>query len=264
VQGVTLWGYLPGMWRTAQGDYLAYSNGAERPALTWLKGYVANDRPVVTPSQTFTVSQSAAAGASVGTVAATDSNSGTVFQGWQITGGTGAGVFAINASTGALTVTNSAALAATTTPAYSLSVSVADTYTTSAVTGLTVSVVQTFAAWAAAAGLGGPQAGATYDADRDGVPNLLEFALGRRPATIESTPPLSLTLENDSLVARFTRLKTATGVTLSLQSSSDLVNWTTLTNSPVVESTAGLLDTMRITLPASAERYFLRLQVTQP
>jgi endo-1,4-beta-xylanase len=264
VAGITLWGYLPGMWRTAQGGYLAYSNGAERPALTWLKGYVANDRPVVAPAQAFTVSQHATAGAAVGSVTATDSNSGTVLQGWQITGGTGAGVFALNATTGALTVSNSAALAATTTPVFTLSVSVADTYTTSAVAGLTVNVTQSFAGWVAAAGLGGPQAAATYDADRDGVPNLLEFALGRRPATTESAPPLSVALEGGSLVARFTRLKNATGVTLAVQSSTNLVNWTAVTTSSAIESTAGLLDTMRLTLPASAARYFLRLQVTQP
>lgn len=41
VQGVTLWGYRPGMWRTAQGAYLALDNGAERPALQWLREYVA-------------------------------------------------------------------------------------------------------------------------------------------------------------------------------------------------------------------------------
>jgi endo-1,4-beta-xylanase len=40
VRGVTLWGYRPGMWRTAQGAYLALENGAERPALVWLRGYV--------------------------------------------------------------------------------------------------------------------------------------------------------------------------------------------------------------------------------
>ena len=72
-----------------------------------------------------------------------------------------AGLFAINATTGALTVSNSAALAATATTAYTLSVSVADSYTTSAVESLTVNFVQPFAAWAAAAGLGGPQAAAT-------------------------------------------------------------------------------------------------------
>lgn len=41
VKGVTLWGYRPGHWRSAQGAYLAYDNGAERPALVWLRNYVA-------------------------------------------------------------------------------------------------------------------------------------------------------------------------------------------------------------------------------
>ncbi|UPL47996.1 endo-1,4-beta-xylanase [Hymenobacter sublimis] len=40
VKGITLWGYRPGHWRTAQGAYLAYENGAERPALKWLREYV--------------------------------------------------------------------------------------------------------------------------------------------------------------------------------------------------------------------------------
>jgi endo-1,4-beta-xylanase len=40
VKGVTLWGYRPGHWRSVQGAYLAYDNGAERPALVWLRNYV--------------------------------------------------------------------------------------------------------------------------------------------------------------------------------------------------------------------------------
>ncbi|WP_375436396.1 endo-1,4-beta-xylanase [uncultured Hymenobacter sp.] len=40
VKGITLWGYRPGHWRTAQGAYLAYENGAERAALKWLREYV--------------------------------------------------------------------------------------------------------------------------------------------------------------------------------------------------------------------------------
>jgi endo-1,4-beta-xylanase len=40
IKGVTLWGYRPGHWRSAQGAYLAYDNGAERPALVWLRSYV--------------------------------------------------------------------------------------------------------------------------------------------------------------------------------------------------------------------------------
>lgn len=44
VHGVTLWGYRPGMWRTAQGAFLALTNGAERPALVWLQQYVRSSK----------------------------------------------------------------------------------------------------------------------------------------------------------------------------------------------------------------------------
>ena len=40
IAGITLWGYLPGHWRSAQGAYIAYSDGTERPALIWLRKYV--------------------------------------------------------------------------------------------------------------------------------------------------------------------------------------------------------------------------------
>lgn len=41
VVGITLWGYRPGLWRTAQGAYLVLENGAERAAMRWLKDYIA-------------------------------------------------------------------------------------------------------------------------------------------------------------------------------------------------------------------------------
>lgn len=41
VQGITLWGYRPGMWRTDQGAFLIEEDGVtERPALEWLRSYV--------------------------------------------------------------------------------------------------------------------------------------------------------------------------------------------------------------------------------
>jgi endo-1,4-beta-xylanase len=43
IKGITLWGYRPGMWRTGQGANLALDNGAERPALVWLREYVKGD-----------------------------------------------------------------------------------------------------------------------------------------------------------------------------------------------------------------------------
>lgn len=42
VRGITLWGYRPGHWRTSQGAYIVLDNGAERPAMVWLKDYVPN------------------------------------------------------------------------------------------------------------------------------------------------------------------------------------------------------------------------------
>ena len=42
VRGITLWGYRPGHWRTAQGAYIVHENGAERPAMVWLIDYVAS------------------------------------------------------------------------------------------------------------------------------------------------------------------------------------------------------------------------------
>ena len=40
VKGITLWGFRPGHWRTAQGAPLVYANGAEKAAMVWLKQYV--------------------------------------------------------------------------------------------------------------------------------------------------------------------------------------------------------------------------------
>ncbi len=43
IKGITLWGFRPGMWRTAQGAYLIDSQGKERPAMLWLRAYLKNE-----------------------------------------------------------------------------------------------------------------------------------------------------------------------------------------------------------------------------
>jgi GH35 family endo-1,4-beta-xylanase len=40
VKGITLWGFRPGQWRTAEGAPLVYANGAEKAAMVWLKQYL--------------------------------------------------------------------------------------------------------------------------------------------------------------------------------------------------------------------------------
>ena len=54
--GVTLWGWRPGHWRTAQDAFLVRDNGEERPALVWLRQYVSENLSVASeggPSSTI-------------------------------------------------------------------------------------------------------------------------------------------------------------------------------------------------------------------
>jgi endo-1,4-beta-xylanase len=53
VQGITLWGYIEGQtW--ASGTHLITSSGAERPALQWLRTYLASYTATPTPVKTAT------------------------------------------------------------------------------------------------------------------------------------------------------------------------------------------------------------------
>ncbi|MBN2611305.1 MAG: endo-1,4-beta-xylanase [Bacteroidales bacterium] len=55
IKGITLWGFRPGMWRTAQGAYLIDSQGKERPAMLWLRAYLKNE---FVPNESLTISTS--------------------------------------------------------------------------------------------------------------------------------------------------------------------------------------------------------------
>src|SRR6185503_14341079 len=68
----------------------------------------ANEAPVVTPA-TFSLPENSANGTSVGTVTFTDQDAGQTHT-FSITGGNTGGAFAINPSTGVLTVASSAAI----------------------------------------------------------------------------------------------------------------------------------------------------------
>ena len=138
VKGITLWGYRPGHWRTAQGAWLTYANGAERPAMQWLQAYVRNTPAVVTAEQHFSIDENSANETSVGTVLATDIDSGTTLSQWQIDSGSGTPVFAIDSATGNLRVVDSAALDFETAKSFTLNVSVYDGYRRSAAGAVTV------------------------------------------------------------------------------------------------------------------------------
>lgn len=65
VQGITLWGYRDGMWRAQQQATLVYPNGAEKPALRWLKGYLRGTAPQVSGPGTATLPRAAKTGTSI-------------------------------------------------------------------------------------------------------------------------------------------------------------------------------------------------------
>jgi GH35 family endo-1,4-beta-xylanase len=107
VKGITMWGYRPGMWRTPQGAYLVYENGAERPAMLWLQKYVADRRPAVDAGQSFRIDGGTCN--VIGTVAASDPDAATrpelaILQDWKMLSGSGEGIFAVDPATGSISI----------------------------------------------------------------------------------------------------------------------------------------------------------------
>ena len=98
--------------------------------------------PVITASQSFSINENSANATSVGTVLATDADATvTTYQDWTITGGNTNNAFAINDSTGELSVADASQLDyETTSTSYSLSITVSDGANTSSAETVTISV----------------------------------------------------------------------------------------------------------------------------
>jgi uncharacterized repeat protein (TIGR03806 family) len=127
----------------------------------------------------------------------------------------------------------------------------------------TLTVTQSFTSWATTASLPPTQNGPTDDPDLDGASNLLEYALGLNPTAPSAATLPTAQNENGQVLFRFTRSRTATGVTLQTVISTDLLTWSP-GPTPVIESTTASTETCTITLPAGQPRHFLRLEATGP
>ena len=101
---------------------------------------VNDNTPVVTAAQSFSIAENIANSASVGTVVATDGDAGTTFSGWTETGGSGASIFAINSSTGEITVADNSSIDYETTTSYTYTVTVSDGTNTSAAGSITINI----------------------------------------------------------------------------------------------------------------------------
>jgi len=119
VAGITLWGYLPGHWRSSQGAFIALEGGAEKPALSWLREYLGTPADLPVPrGQSFAVDDLAVAGDSVGVARADDAGPNS----WLVLGGTGAQLFRIEPDTGVIRVADGAVLDAALAPELTLEV----------------------------------------------------------------------------------------------------------------------------------------------
>ena len=129
-----------------------------------------------------------------------------------------------------------------------------------------VTPVPAFSTWVAAKSLSGAGAAATADPDGDSLPNLIEYAFGLDP-TVANAADSSLRLSASGTgewTVRYPQNRQMTGVTAVVETSPDLVAWTTLTGMPVVESSTTTQDQLALVFTAAAPRLFIRLRVSQP
>jgi len=138
VAGVTIWGYVRGShWRTNQGAWLMYPNGAERPALSWLVRYMEDKIPVISPGQSYLVYENVFPGSSIGPIAVSDDDGDALSQ-WQIVDSSGK--FVINADTGVIALAPGATLDFEVAKSYTIGVSAYDGYRRSATENVTINV----------------------------------------------------------------------------------------------------------------------------
>ena len=124
----------------------------------------------------------------------------------------------------------------------------------------TVSSLTGYEAWVA--GLyPGATGGAVGDDDKDGVSNVVEYAIGTNPlsgASGASSLPVA-TLSGGAMRMSFTVSPTASGVTVRGQTSEDLKTWTDLTNMAVPP-----LHSYAVPVNGGRPRQWMRVKVTMP
>ena len=139
---------------------------------------------------------------------------------------------------------------------------------------LTLSVVATegLASFRAEYGFAADGSDDAADADGDGLPNLLEFALGGDPTVAGTIEAPTLTSDGTELIFVFERPDSAEAeIIYTVQSSADLSTWTDHVVGDVSGTSNGAIitieengdeaDTVTVSIPISGARAFARLRV---
>ncbi|WP_404307819.1 DUF4347 domain-containing protein [Neorhodopirellula lusitana] len=100
-----------------------------------------DNKPVITPGQTLNIDENVAEGTATDeAIATTDADQSTTLSSWTIVGGTGAGLFDINATTGVVTTGTGTSLDRENAGSYTLQVTVSDGVQTSDIQTITIAV----------------------------------------------------------------------------------------------------------------------------
>jgi sugar lactone lactonase YvrE len=106
--------------------------------------------------------------------------------------------------------------------------------------------------------------GPAADFDGDGLPNLLEYALGLDPRVANATSGIAVSASGGNLVLTYTRPAARADLTFSVEASSSLSSWSSLGVTHEMVQASGETQTWRATFPMGPSRTFLRLKVSQP
>jgi hypothetical protein len=146
---------------------------------------------------------------------------------------------------------------------YHARLTVTDTNGNTAQGFVTIGVNSRFDAWRAgkftAAEFGNTNiSGASANPDGDRFPNLLEYAMGLDPKTSNPASTFSAILSNSLFTLSFPHFKPATDVPITLEASSNLVNWSSVTSTQSLD--LGLTELLTHQETAFAPARFFRLK----
>jgi hypothetical protein len=102
------------------------------------------------------------------------------------------------------------------------------------------------------------------DIDGNGISNLLDYARSlNAPAPFGPGSP-TVAKEGSSLAMTFRRLTRANAPTYTVERSENLKTWDVVPQTPVFVSNAGDVETVKVQVPMTSARMFLRVKLTQP
>ena len=108
---------------------------------------------------------------------------------------------------------------------------------------------------------GGPPINDHSDFDGDGIPALLEIALGLNPFSPDADQLPVAVLEGDQLTYSYSKNTSKTGFTYQVETSLDLKQWDPIPDS--LFSTEGAIETRKASIPLGGDVQFLRIKISR-